>query len=78
MLNFLLYSIDVQTVDIRGCSVSLTGDLTNPRIRIRLSNIYIKITGKYKKRVWLFTFRGSWELKINNGHLDVDATVGFG
>ena len=52
MLNFLLCSIDVQTVDIRGCNVTLTGDLANPRIRIRLSNIYIKITGKYKKRVW--------------------------
>ena len=49
--KFLLYSIDVQTVDIGDCDVSFKGGITNPRVQVSLSNIYIKITGRYRKKI---------------------------
>ena len=48
-LEFLPYSIDVRIVNIGGCDVSFRGGLTNPSVRVSLSNIYIKITGRYRK-----------------------------
>ena len=51
MLTFLLYSVDVKTVDIGGCDVSFRGGLTNPSVRVSLSKIYIKFTGRYRKKV---------------------------
>jgi len=54
MPKFLLYSIDVKTVDIGDCDVSFMGGITNPRVKVSLSNIYIKITGRYRRKniVW--------------------------
>ena len=51
ILNFLLYSIDVRRVDIGQCDVRFMGGVTNPSVRISLSNIYIEVTGRYKKKV---------------------------
>ena len=51
MFMCLLYSVDVNTADIGGCDVSFRGEITNPSVRISLSNIYIKVTGRYKKYV---------------------------
>ena len=51
MIIFLLYSIDVKRVDIGQCNVNIMGGITNPRVRISLSNIYIEVTGRYKKKV---------------------------
>ena len=48
---YLPYSVDVRTVDIGGCDISFRGGLTNPSVRITLSNIRIQITGRYKKKV---------------------------
>ena len=51
MLTFLFYSIDVRTVDIGGCDISFRGGATNPSVRISLSRIYIRTTGRYKRRI---------------------------
>ena len=48
-LEFLPYSIDVRTVDIGGCDISFRGGVTNPSVRVSLSKIYIRITGRYRK-----------------------------
>ena len=45
-ISFLLYSIDVKTVDIGDCDVSFKGGITNPRVHFR-------------RKLRLLLFRGS-------------------